>query len=51
MADEYLLKVLVLLKDCTNNNEILDVIDGVYRDGFEDGINSGALEVEDETNN
>lgn len=41
MQDEYVEKYLALIKECNNDDGIRDIINEIYEDGFEDGVNEG----------
>jgi len=39
-SDSYIAKYLILISEVTTQKEIARIIDRIYEDGFEDGVNS-----------
>lgn len=44
----YIKKYIKAIKSCQNDSELADVIDNIYNDGFDDGINSEREIIEQE---
>jgi hypothetical protein len=40
MNNEYIKKYIQAIKNATDDNDLSDVINAVYEDGFEDGTNN-----------